>query len=276
MKIDSHQHFWKYNSGEYQWINGKMAAIQDDFLPGDLSEITREEGIEGVISVQARHNINETCWLLELAEKHDFIKGVVGWVPLVSGGVEKDLMEFSRNPVMKAVRHVIHDEADDDFILGKDFNRGVAVLGKYNLAYDILILEKHLPQTIEFVDRHPGQVFILDHIAKPRIAENIFEPWKTNMRKLAERENVYCKISGLVTEADFSSWTKEQLYPYMETVLEEFGPERLMFGSDWPVCLVAACSYSRWLDIVRGFIAKLSDSEQERILGDTAAEAYKL
>ncbi len=275
MKIDSHHHFWKYSIEEFGWIDDDMKSIRKDFLPEDLEKEIRGAGIDGVVSVQARQTVAETEWLLGFSEKHDFIKGVVGWVPLSSPNVRQHLSHFSSFPKLKSLRHVVQGESDDDFILGNDFKRGIKALNEFGLAYDILILEKHLPQTIKFVDMHPEQVFILDHVAKPRIRENIIEPWRKNIRALAQRQNVYCKISGMVTEADYGKWTVEQLHPYFETVLDAFGPERLMFGSDWPVCTVA-CEYRRWVGIVRKFISKLSASEQEAIFGGNAVRAYKL
>ena len=274
MKIDSHHHFWSYNPAEYGWIVDDMARLRRDFLPADLQKEIQEFGIDGVVSVQARQNLEETDWLLNLAKKNDFIKGVVGWLPLASCTL--DLLEkYAAIPELKSVRHVIQDEADDNFILGKDFNNGVSLLKNYDLTYDILIFKQHLPQTIQFVDRHPEQRFVLDHIGKPLIKAYKIEPWASNIRELAKRKNVYCKLSGLVTEADFKNWTPEQLKPYMETVLEAFGPRRLMFGSDWPVCL-AATSYKNWYEFVTKFIGKLSSDEQARIMGLNAIKAYKL
>jgi len=212
---------------------------------------------------------------LDFATRNDFIKGVVGWVELVSPQVSAELERFTTNPKLKSVRHVVQGEPDDNFILRADFNRGIRELKKFPLAYDILIFERHLPPTIRFVDAHPNQIFVLDHMAKPQIKGGWFEPWTKNIRELARRPNVYCKVSGLVTEADFVTWTEAQLHPYFETVLAAFGPQRLLFGSDWPVCLVA-CGYARWHQMVSGWIAKLSPAEQARVLGDTAVEVYKL
>ncbi len=275
MKIDSHHHFWKYSVEEYGWIDDGMKVIRRDFLPEDLEKEISGSGIDGVVSVQARQTIDETEWLLGFSEKHDFIKGVVGWVPLISPNVRQHLSDFSSFRKLKSVRHVIQGESDNDFILRKDFDEGIKALKEFGLAYDILILEKHLPQTIKFIDMHPEQIFILDHIAKPKIKGNLIEPWRANIIKLAERRNVYCKVSGMVTEADYMKWTEEQLRPYFETVLDAFGPERLMFGSDWPVCTVA-CEYRRWVGIVRKYISKLSVSEQEAIFGGNAVRAYDL
>jgi len=275
MKIDAHHHYWIYTPEEYDWIGDDMATIRRDYQPVDLQETIRQTGIDGVVTVQARQSLEETDWLLGMAAENDFMRGVVGWVPLMEPTVGDCLERYASNPKFRAVRHVVQGEPDDNFILGDAFNRGVSLLEKWGLVYDILVLEKHLPQTIAFVDRHPCQAFALDHIAKPRIAENLLEPWATNLRELAKRENVYCKLSGMVSEVDPASWTEAQFHPYMQTVLAAFGPKRVMFGSDWPVCLVG-CEYARWHAVVSGFISQLSDDEQARILGDTAIEAYSL
>ncbi len=274
-KIDAHHHFWRYNEREYGWMADGMERIQRDFLPPDLEREMAAAGVDGCVTVQARQKLEETEWLLGLAEANDFIRGVVGWVPLVSTSVQADLERLANNCYLKAVRHVLHDEPDDDYMLRDDFNRGVGLLKRFDLAYDILVFERHLPQVVKFVDRHPEQVFVVDHIAKPRIKDGVMSPWRQNISELARRRNVYCKASGMVTEADWAGWTEEGLRPYFDAVLEAFGPERLMFGSDWPVCTVA-CEYGRWHRIVSEFASALSVPEEERILGGTAAEAYKL
>jgi L-fuconolactonase len=275
MAIDAHHHFWQYNPREYGWISEGMSVLRRDYLPADLRREAANVGIDGVISVQARQTIEETDWLLGLAEKNDFIRGVVGWVPLVSAGVREDLSRLAKRGKLKAVRHVLQDEPDDDYALRDDFNRGISLLKEFGLRYDILIFERQVPQAMALVDRHPNQTFILDHVAKPRIRENQLSPWRENLRQLAKRPNVYCKISGMVTEADHRTWTPPQLRPYLDVALEAFGSRRLMFGSDWPVCLLA-CGYRRWFQIVREFAAKLTPDEQDRIFGKTAIEAYGL
>lgn len=275
MTIDAHHHFWKYNDTDYGWIPEEMAVLRRDFLPSDLSETISGTGIEGVVSVQARQSLKETEWLLSLAAENDFIKGVVGWVPLVSDDLDDVLSSLRWNDKLKAVRHVVQDEPDPEFILRDDFNLGISMLLKHDLVYDILIFEKHLPQTVEFVDRHPNQLFVLDHIAKPLIKSGDMEPWGSNIHELAKRENVYCKLSGMVTEADILSWSRKQLEPYFEVVIEAFGPRRLMFGSDWPVCLVAS-EYSRWLEAVEYVISDFSLDEQRAIMGENAKAVYGL
>ena len=275
MVVDSHHHFWTYDPVEYDWIDDAMQVIRRDFLPADLDIAISAAGVDGVVSVQARQTLEETEWLLSLAAENDFIKGVVGWAPLISPAVRDELARFASTGELKSVRHVLQGEPDERYVLRDDFNRGIAALGEFGLVYDILIHERQLPQAIEFVDRHPHQVFVLDHIAKPRIRDHVLSPWRESLRALAERENVYCKLSGMVTEADYTGWTEAQLAPYAHTVLEAFGPSRVMFGSDWPVCLVA-CEYGRWHSIVLRFISQLSADEQARVLGGTAVEAYGL
>lgn len=275
MLIDAHHHLWRYNDREYAWMSGAMNSLRRDFIIPDLQEVMRVSGVEGTIAVQARQSTQETEWLLELAACHSFLLGVVGWVPLADPNVANDLDRFVRNSKLKAVRHVLHDEPDDFYMLRDNFNHGVSLLRDIDLAYDVLIFERHLPQVIEFVDRHPKQVFVVDHMAKPRIKEGAFSPWRERITELAKRENVYCKVSGMATEADWSHWTSEQLKPYFDAVLSSFGPKRLMFGSDWPV-LTLASSYSRWVDSFRSFIKELSPDEQEEICRGTAYRAYRL
>ncbi len=275
MKIDSHHHFWKYSAGEYPWIGDSMAALRRDFLPEHLQAEMAAAGIDGVVSVQARQSVRETEGLLSMADVNPFIKAVVGWVPLAKPDVRDTLATFAANPKFRAVRHVVQDESDDRFILGADFNRGVTALRDFGLVYDILIFERQLAASIEFVDRHPQQVFVLDHIAKPRNKNGALDPWRANIRELARRPNVYCKVSGMVTEADWKTWSAEQMRPYFDVVLEAFGPKRLMFGTDWPVCL-ATCGYSRWVKVVQKFSAGLSADERDWLFGKTAAQAYGL
>lgn len=275
MVIDAHHHLWKYNDRDYVWMSGAQTVLRRDFLIPELQQVMRESGVEGTVAVQARQMTEETAWLLQLARAHPFLLGVVGWVPLVDAQVDADLERFAESPRLKGVRHVLHDEADDDYMLREDFNRGVSLLKKYGLRYDVLIFERHLPQTITLVDRHPGQVFVLDHIAKPRIKDGIISPWKEQMQELAKRENVYCKVSGMVTEAEWEHWSAEELRPYFDVVLSAFGPKRLMFGSDWPVVTVAG-GYKKWMTVFLSFIRRLSGDEQRAICRETAIAAYGL
>ncbi len=273
--IDSHHHFWKYSQREYPWIGEGQGVLRRDFLPGDLKKEIEAVGVDGVVSVQARQSLVETRWLLELAEKNDFIRGVVGWAPLVSERVEEELEKSRGRKKLKGVRHVLQDEKDDRYAVREDFLRGIRVLKKFNLVYDILIYERQLQGAIELVDKFPNQVFVVDHVAKPRIREKVMSPWREKMRELARRGNVYCKLSGMATEADHGGWEAADLRPYVQGVMEAFGPKRLMFGSDWPVCLLAV-TYQKWASVVRDFIAKLSEAERNRVMGGTAVEAYKL
>ena len=275
LKIDSHHHFWHYDEAAYGGMNEDMGAIRRDFLPQDLRAEIALAGIDSVITVQARQTLEETRWLLQLAAQNDFVRGVVGWVPLIDANVQQILDAFTAHPKLLAVRHVLHDEPDPYYLLREDFNRGIRALKSSGLPYDILIFERHLPQTFEFVDRHPQQVFVLDHIAKPRIKDNQLSPWKENLAELARRPHVYCKLSGVVTEANCRDWTPAQLEPYLAAALSAFTPQRLMFGSDWPVCLVAA-QYKQWADLVAQFTSSLSPDEQARIWSGTAIEAYRL
>jgi L-fuconolactonase len=274
-RIDAHHHFWKYSRGEYPWMSEKMDLLRRDFLVEDLTAMLRQNNIDAAITVQARQSVRETEWLLQLANSNPCICGVVGWAPLSDRQVAADLEKFACNPRLKGMRHVLHDEPDENYILRKDFNCGVGLLAGLNLRYDILIFERHLPQAIEFVDRHPKQIFVLDHIAKPRIKERIISPWRENINELAKRKNVYCKLSGMVTEADWTDWKEDDLWPYFEAVLEAFGAGRLMWGSDWPVVLLAS-SYARWMDVSLKMISALSIPEQKAILGGTAIQAYGL
>jgi L-fuconolactonase len=274
MRIDSHQHFWKYNQVDYVWMNEQHAIIQKDFLPEHLNPLLNKLDFDGTISVQARQSLEETDFLLQLAEDNSFIKGVVGWVPFCDKKVEKHIEKYRFENKIVGFRHVIHDEPDNNFILRPDFNEGIKSLSKFGLCYDILIFGRHLPQTIEFVDSHPRQIFIIDHIAKPKINKNSFDvDWANHMKKISEREHVYCKLSGMVTEILQESWDIDLLKPYFETILDAFGPQRMIFGSDWPVCLLKS-TYSNWVNAVLCLINRLSANEQRSIMGENAERIY--
>jgi L-fuconolactonase len=280
MVIDAHHHFWRYSDEEYGWIPPDWSALRRDFLPADLGRELAAAGVDGVISVQARQSLAETEWLLDLAAQHEFIRGVVGWAPLVAPDLDTHLDRLAAHPAalagkLRAFRHVLQGEPDDAYMLRDDFNRGIRALARRELAYDILVFERHLPNTITFVDRHPDQVFIVDHIAKPRIAAGELEPWAKNIRELARRPNVTCKLSGMVTEADVRKWTPGQLRPYFEIVLEAFGPGRLLFGSDWPVCL-AGVGYPDWKTTVSAALSDLNPSELAAVFGENARRIYRL
>jgi L-fuconolactonase len=275
MKIDSHQHFWKYNPLEYGWISDEMQILRKDHLPDQLKSELQSIGFDGSIVVQARQTLEETKWLLELAHQYDFIKGVVGWIDLCSDQAETQLIQFSKNSKLVGVRHVIHDEPDINFMLRSDFLKGMDLLKKFNLTYDILIFPKHLLNTLRFVRQFPEQIFVLDHIAKPFIKDKNFTPWKEEIEQLGQMPNVYCKISGMVTEADWKCWKPEDIIPYLDIVFAVFGPERLMIGSDWPVCKVAG-TYDQVMGIVLNYVKNLKNSDQEKVLGSNAMRAYRL
>ncbi len=274
-RIDAHHHLWRYSKEDYGWIAGNMAPIARDFLPQDLQQVLASSGIQGSVAVQARQSLAETESLLNFAQEFPVIRGVVAWAPIASPEFPQVLERFQHFKKLKGFRHVVQDEPDDAFLLRPDFNAGIALFKQHGLVYDILIFERQLPAAISFVDRHPSQVFVLDHIAKPRIREHMLEPWRTNIRELARRQNVYCKLSGMVTEAHWTQWTLPDLLPYFEVVLDAFGPKRLMAGSDWPVCLLAA-TYQTWFSTLREFISPFPVAEQDMILGGVASEVYSL
>lgn len=273
--IDAHHHLWRYNPKEYGWMDESMSVLKRDYLPGDLEPELQKAGIEGTVVVQARQSLEETRWLLELADKHSFIKGVVGWFDLCSPGVLQQIQEFSDHPKLVGARHVIHDEVDDDFMLQSDFKAGLVYLGSHDLCYDLLLFPKHLKRAIKLINGFPRQRFVLDHIGKPPISKGDLEPWKSDISRLAAYPHLWCKLSGMVTEADLKNWSYQDLLPYMESVLEAFGPERIMIGSDWPVCRLAG-EYSEVMKIVLDFIGALNKADQERILYQNAVDCYQL
>ena len=273
--IDAHHHLWNYSPEDYGWIGTDMQALQRDFLPADLASEMVAANVSGSIVVQARQTVAETRWLLDVAAENPSIKGVVGWLPIAQGDVPGQLSALGSPAKLRGLRHVIQDEPDDDFILREDFNRGIASLLPTGLVYDILIHERHLPQAVRFVANHPQQVFVLDHLAKPKIASAELEPWRSNLFALAAHPNVTCKLSGLVTEADWTTWTLDGLRPYLDAALAAFGPDRLMAGSDWPVSLLAS-SYARWWQTVREWVSVLPAAEQVLILGGNAQRVYRV
>lgn len=270
--FDAHQHFWRYSPEQYPWIP-PGSALHRDWLPGDLEALQEPLGFKGSIAVQARQSLEESRWLLELAEKHPSVLGVVGWVDLRAANVEEQLYELAGHPKFVGVRHVVQDEVDERFLLGADFVRGLGKLKAFGLRYDLLIFPHQLPAAIELVHQMPEQPFVLDHCAKPSIASGQREPWAALIRELALCPKVTCKVSGLVTEADWSGWTLEGLRPYLDVVLEAFGPERLMWGSDWPVCLHAA-SYTRWVEVALEWTAGWDARQKDAFFGGTAAGFY--
>lgn len=276
-RIDAHQHFWQYSPAEYPWIGPGMEQLARDYLPADLEAAARPHGIVGSVAVQARQSLEESRWLLDLAKRHPSIRGVVGWVDLRGDHVADELDQLSRQPGFLGVRHVVQDEPDPRFLLGADFIRGLRLLHQFGLTYDLLIYPQQLPAAVELVGLLPEQPFVLDHIAKPRLhgwrtaADRA--DWERQMTALGRHPNVFCKLSGLVTEADWRAWQPEDFRPYLELVIEVFGPRRLMFGSDWPVCRLAA-DYADVVGIVADAIGGLTAAEQAAIWGGTAQSFY--
>lgn len=275
MIIDAHHHLWKFNSVDYGWMDDSMEVLRRDYLPEDLKKEIAVLGLRGTVVVQARQMLDETSWLLELAENYPFIKGVVGWLDIRSEDFRSQLELYTSHPKLVGLRHVIHDEPDDDFMLRPAFIKGLEIMQEYDLSYDLLLFPKHLSRAIELVNMFPEQRFVLDHISKPYIKSGILQPWKDDIGCLSAQPNVWCKISGMVTEADHENWRYEDFVPYMSTVEEAFGSDRIMLGSDWPVCRLAG-EYDVVMDIPFRYFRKLDDDEKERILGLNAIDAYKL
>ncbi|HET6407598.1 MAG TPA: amidohydrolase family protein [Chthoniobacteraceae bacterium] len=274
MRLDSHQHFWAYDEAEYPWIP-RGTPLHRDWLPEDLHKLQQPLGLDGSIAVQARQTVEDSRWLLTLADHDPRIKGVVGWVDLRSPEVAKDLAELSKHPRFRGVRHVVQSEPDNDFMIRPEFLRGIGELAGFGLTYDILIFPKQLPAAIELVSKHPKQPFVLDHIAKPLIKDKLVEPWRTQLRELAQAPNLTCKVSGIVTEADQKNWKAEEIRPYLDIVFEAFGPDRLMWGSDWPVCLLAG-SYESVFRLVDEYASGLTPAQHEGLLGGNCSRFYGL
>ena len=275
MKIDSHQHFWNYHPIKDAWISDAMKVIQQDFMPADLLPLLQKNDIDGCIAVQADQSETETRFLLQLAQDNDFIMGVVGWVDFRSNDIEERLQYFSQFEKLKGFRHIVQGESEDDFLLRADFCNGIAQLEKYNFTYDLLILPKHLSVATEFVKRFPKQNFVIDHLAKPNFKEANFTNWENGIRELSTYKNVFCKLSGMVTEADWENWKAEDFNYCLDVLVGNFGIERLMFGSDWPVSLLAA-SYEQSSAIVKNYFSKFSEEEQHKIWGGNAIKFYNL
>ena len=272
MLIDAHQHFWNYDAAAYPWIP-PGSPLHRDWLPDDLAPLLRDTGLGGSIAVQARQSVEESRWLLHLADRHPRIRGVVGWVDLRSETVEAQLAELARHPRFVGVRHVVQDEPDERFLLGAEFQRGLGRLREFKLAYDLLIFPKQIPAAIELARRFPEQPFVLDHLAKPFIRDGTLSPWREQIRELAKLPRVFCKISGLVTEARRGAWRAEDFRPYLDVAGEAFGEDRLMFGSDWPVCLLAG-GYAQVFGLARDYFAAWPENARRKIFGGNAAEFY--
>lgn len=272
--IDTHQHFWRYNPVNHAWINDDMALIRKDFLPADLQPLMAANAVTACIAVQADQTEQETDWLLQLADENSFITGVVGWVDLRSPQLAERLEHYALCKKLKGFRHILQGE-DPSLMLQPDFMQGIAQLHAAGFAYDILIFPHHLPAALQLVQQFPDQRFVIDHLAKPYIKHGLIGEWAAGMKSLAAHPNVYCKISGMVTEADWRNWSAVDLHPYVDTVVQAFGTERCMFGSDWPVCLVAA-SYNKWLNTVQDYFASFSAEEQADVFGRNAQRFYQI
>ena len=271
MVIDSHQHFWKYDPVTHGWIDDSMAKIRRDFTPTDLQPILETNGIDGCIAVQADQTESETEYLLDCAKEHHFIKGVVGWVDLMATNVEARLAYFAQHESLKGIRHIVQSEPND-FMLRPEFQSGIAKLSQFGLTYDILIYPQRLDAAIALVQKYPDQQFVLDHIAKPSISKGMDKAWKSKIKALGELENLYCKVSGMVTETEEFRWNVDDFKVFLDVVTQAFGVDRLMYGSDWPVCLVAA-SYKEVLSIIKNYFA---DEELANIMGLNACKFYHL
>ncbi|HEY0737166.1 MAG TPA: amidohydrolase family protein [Herpetosiphonaceae bacterium] len=275
MRIDAHQHFWHYDPIEYGWIGDTMQPLKRDYLPDDLRPLLEQPGVSATIAVQARQSVAETDWLLELADRHTWIKGVVGWVNLLSPHVRDELERYAGHPKLCGIRHIVQDEPDDRFMLRPDFLRGLSLLEAFNLPYDLLLFPKHLPVAVEVVKQFPQQRFVLDHLAKPAIRAGSFSPWDADIRALSRCENVACKLSGLVTEAVWQQWQPGDFRRYLDHIMDCFGPDRLMFGSDWPVCTLSG-TYADVVRLIEEYLAAFPVDVQARIWGDNAARWYAL
>ncbi len=275
MTIDSHQHFWKYNPQNLSWINDDMKVIQRDFMPSDLEPILKQHHFDGCISVQVDQNEEENTFLLKLAKENDFIKGVVGWVDLQAGNVYERLEYYSEFNKIKGFRHIVQRESDIEFMLRPKFKNGITELSTYNFTYDILIYHYQLEQAIQFVKLFPDQKFVIDHIAKPDIKSGEYVEWQINIKKLALHQNVFCKVSGMVTEAEWKDWKEADFKIYLDTIVKAFGTDRIMYGSDFPVCLLAA-SYEQQLNIVKEYFSSFSNFEKKNIMGENAVKFYNI
>ena len=277
MIIDSHQHFWQHSQPfDYSWQDSEqLAPIRRDYLPDDLEPLIREVGVDKTVFVQTQHNVAENRWVLGLAEQHDFIAGVVGWVDLASERCEEQLSEFKDHPKFVGIRHVTQDEPDDDFIVRPDVLRGLKVLERHEVPFDLLFFVKHLKHAATLAREFPNLPMVIDHLAKPRIKDQVVDDWIDNFRAASAFPNVYCKLSGMITEADWQQWKASDLKPYVETALESFGADRCMFGSDWPVCELAG-TYSQVHAALIESLGELSDDENRAVFGENAAKFYRL
>lgn len=275
MRIDSHQHFIDYSPEDYPWMGDEHHILKRAYFPEHLKPLLDSLQFEGSVVVQARQLLKETEWLLQLADQHEWVKAVVGWVDLRSSELAEQLQTYSIHPKLKGVRHVIHDEPDDKFMLQAEFLRGISQLAQYNLTYDLLVFEKHLPHTIQLVKQFPKQMFVLDHMAKPNIAGGEIDDWKALIYELAQYDNVYCKCSGMVTEANLTNWTYEDFVPYLDVIFDAFGTDRVMIGSDWPVCTLSR-DYISVMNVVMEYIKRYPSEVQAQVLGGNCARFYQI
>jgi L-fuconolactonase len=273
--IDSHQHFWNYSPLHHVWMTDQMSVLRRDYLPDELKPLLGATGFDGSIAVQARQMVEETDWLLRLADQYDFIRGGVGWVDLRSPALREQLRQYALHPKLVGVRHVVHDEPDDHFMLLPEFRRGLAQLHEFNLTYDLLLFPRHLPVAVQLVAEFPSQPFVLDHIAKPAIREGQVSPWREDLKRLAEFPNVFCKLSGMVTEAKWRQWRPQDFHRYLDIVIAAFGTHRVMIGSDWPVCTLSG-DYPSTMAIVTDYVRQFSPDVQADILGGNCARFYHL
>lgn len=275
LRIDAHQHFWTYSAAEYGWIDDTMPALRRDFMPVESQHEMALVGFDTCVAVQARQTIEETRWLLALADAHPSIAGVVGWIDLRADDVEAQIAAYAGHPKLVGVRHIVQSEPDDRFLLRPDFCRGIALLEAAGVAYDILVYPRQLAAAVELAARFPRQRFVLDHLAKPPIRGREMREWEHNLRALAASPNVMAKLSGLVTEADWRHWTADDIRPYLDVAFDAFGPERLMIGSDWPVCTLAG-DYARVMRVVIEYVAERPQHEQDAVLGGNAQRFWNL
>ncbi len=275
IRIDAHQHFWHYHPDTHSWIGEEMSVLKRDFLPTDLEPLLSDAHIAGCVAVQASTTEEETHFLLEQATRYDFIQGVVGWTDLQDYNIRQHLQQWASYPLLKGFRHVVQSEPDPYFMLQPAFLRGVKALAEFGFTYDLLITEQQLPVALQFISYIPEVKVVVDHLAKPDIAHKSIASWQDNMRSLAQYPNVFCKISGMVTEADLQHWQPADFTPYLDTLAEVFGPDRLMTGSDWPVCGLAA-SYEQVMQIVTAYFQSFSAEDQSKIFGRNAIAFYKL
>jgi L-fuconolactonase len=273
MRIDAHQHFWQYNPAQHTWMTDEMAVLRRDFLPGDLAPLLESAGFDATIAVQARQILEETDWLLALADQYEFIGGVVGWVDLRADDVDRQLQRYAGHPKFRGVRHIVHDEPDVEFMLLPEFRRGIRALGQFGLTYDLLVRPAHLPAALKLVREFPAQPFVVDHIAKPLIKNGTIQPWRKDLEALAGCENVCCKLSGMVTETNWRGWKPADFAPYLDIVLDAFGEDRVMIGSDWPVCTLAG-DYGSVMEIVVNYVERLPAGARAKILGANCARFY--